>query len=100
MDQVKKEVTSILTRAQLRSAEDVEAMENRRTVEQQQNMQFQHAAAPTALEASDDPVASEAHEAGQAASVPFVRDNRKIGRNEPCPCGSGKKYKRCHGQLS
>jgi preprotein translocase subunit SecA len=31
--------------------------------------------------------------------LPFVRDGRKVGRNEPCPCGSGKKYKHCHGQL-
>jgi preprotein translocase subunit SecA len=31
---------------------------------------------------------------------PFVRDGRKVGRNEPCPCGSGKKFKHCHGKLS
>ena len=31
--------------------------------------------------------------------TPFVRDERKVGRNEPCPCGSGKKYKQCHGKL-
>ena len=34
------------------------------------------------------------------ASAPFVRGERKVGRNEPCPCGSGKKYKHCHGALS
>jgi len=33
-------------------------------------------------------------------SQPFVREGRKVGRNEPCPCGSGKKYKQCHGKLS
>jgi len=32
-------------------------------------------------------------------SQPFVRDNEKIGRNQPCPCGSGKKYKQCHGKV-
>ena len=32
--------------------------------------------------------------------APFVREGRKVGRNEPCPCGSGKKYKHCHGQLN
>ena len=37
---------------------------------------------------------------GPAAVETFVRDGRKVGRNEPCPCGSGKKYKRCHGQLA
>ncbi|MBF0472030.1 MAG: SEC-C domain-containing protein, partial [Gammaproteobacteria bacterium] len=31
---------------------------------------------------------------------PFVREGRKVGRNEPCPCGSGKKYKQCHGRLN
>lgn len=34
------------------------------------------------------------------AQQPIVRDGRKIGRNEPCPCGSGKKYKQCHGKLT
>lgn len=109
LDQVKKEVTSILMRAQLRSEEDVEAMEDQRTVGQQQNMmQFQHAAAPSVMQAPGEQVASGSNEAGQPATepnegeqaAPFVRDDRKIGRNEPCPCGSGKKYKRCHGQLS
>jgi preprotein translocase subunit SecA len=38
--------------------------------------------------------------AGGAAVAPFVRDGRKVGRNEPCPCGSGKKYKHCHGALA
>ncbi|NIP74828.1 MAG: hypothetical protein GTN90_02025, partial [Xanthomonadales bacterium] len=36
----------------------------------------------------------------EAAHTPYVREGRKVGRNEPCPCGSGKKYKQCHGQLS
>jgi len=35
-----------------------------------------------------------------ASHMPFVRSERKVGRNEPCPCGSGKKYKQCHGRLS
>jgi preprotein translocase subunit SecA len=35
-----------------------------------------------------------------APAAPVVRDGRKVGRNEPCPCGSGKKYKHCHGQLA
>ena len=37
---------------------------------------------------------------GVAPHTPFVRDERKVGRNEPCPCGSGKKFKQCHGRLS
>jgi preprotein translocase subunit SecA len=38
--------------------------------------------------------------AAAEATAPFVRGERKVGRNEPCPCGSGKKYKHCHGALS
>ena len=61
-------------------------------------MQFQHAEAPSMEQA----VAGEEEEPeGPAPVVPLepVRNEQKIGRNEPCPCGSGKKYKHCHGQL-
>ena len=95
LDQVKKDVTSILTRAQLRSEEDVEALEER---SQGQNMRFQHAEARSAMEGPDNQMASGSADARQ--TEPFVRHDRKVGRNEPCPCGSGKKYKRCHGQLT
>ncbi len=55
-------------------------------------MNFNHAAAPNSL----NPEAPE-----QApAEKPFTRNKPKIGRNEPCPCGSGKKYKQCHGRLT
>ena len=37
--------------------------------------------------------------AGESAEQPFVREGKKVGRNEPCPCGSGKKFKQCHGKL-
>jgi preprotein translocase subunit SecA len=37
--------------------------------------------------------------AAAGMAQPFVREDRKVGRNEPCPCGSGKKYKQCHGKL-
>jgi preprotein translocase subunit SecA len=39
-------------------------------------------------------------DSGAAGAAPFVRDGRKVGRNEPCPCGSGKKFKHCHGALA
>ena len=54
-------------------------------------MQFQHDDASSM--AGDTSSDEDEHE-------PFVRDGRKVGRNEPCPCGSGKKYKQCHGRLS
>ena len=94
LDQVKRDVTSILARAQLRSEEDIEALEARNKNER---MNFQHAEAKSAIDAADAQPASAAVDARQAE--PFVREDRKVGRNEPCPCGSGKKYKRCHGQL-
>ena len=81
-----------------------EAVEEQRRSERQ--MQFRHdeAAAPAAPP-QGAVLSGQAGVPGQpqqaAAPVePFVRDGRKVGRNEPCPCGSGKKYKHCHGKLS
>ena len=97
LDQVKHQVISILSKARLRGAADVEAVEEQR--QGTEHMQFRHAAAPSALGAADravaGPVASEAPE----PVVPYVRAERKVGRNEPCPCGSRKKFKHCHGRL-
>ncbi len=56
-----------------------------------QRAQAQHATAENQL--GDD-------EAEPASPQTVVRDERKVGRNEPCPCGSGKKYKQCHGQIN
>ncbi|HJP37945.1 MAG TPA: preprotein translocase subunit SecA [Gammaproteobacteria bacterium] len=98
LDHVKKDVTGILIRAQLRSEEDVEVMEGRRAEEQRRKMEFRHAEAPSAMDGSGDGEAVPGAEAAQVQQV--VREGRKIGRNETCPCGSGKKYKHCHGKLS
>jgi preprotein translocase subunit SecA len=110
LDQVKHSVISIVSRAQLRSEEDVEAVEEQRS--SAARMQFRHAEAQSAISnpaASQLPNASGslAGAAGSSGRSPgvepvqqFVRADRKVGRNEPCPCGSGKKYKRCHGQLA
>jgi len=100
LEQVKREVTSILMRAQVRSEDDVEAMEERRAEEQRRRMQFQHAEAPGMAAAPGQQAVRPADGVDADPAVPFVRDERKIGRNEPCPCGSGKKYKHCHGRLS
>jgi len=48
---------------------------------------------------ANDPAAGQGAGAGNDQTQPFVRDGRKVGRNEPCPCGSGKKYKQCHGKI-
>jgi preprotein translocase subunit SecA len=93
IEQVKHDTISILCRIRVQSEEDLAAMEARRKREEQ--MKFQHAQASALAGPSGQ---SQAAEPQQAA--PFVRDGRKVGRNEPCPCGSGKKFKQCHGRLS
>jgi len=81
----------------VRQEEEVRAMEEQRraAVEAQvQRAQYQHETAES-LSGGQPEVDS-----GDEQAQPFVRDEKKVGRNEPCPCGSGKKYKHCHGTLS
>ncbi len=61
-------------------------------------MQYQHADFDEALANPSDELADEAN--SQIANESFTREGVKVGRNDPCPCGSGKKYKQCHGALS
>jgi preprotein translocase subunit SecA len=106
LDRLKFDVTGILTKVQVRTQEDVAAMEEQRR--RVRAMQFQHAEAPSATAAPAEAAAQAgaqvqgrppAAAAGAAAVAPFVRETAKVGRNEPCPCGSGLKYKQCHGKL-
>ena len=87
LERMKHEVVTILTRIQVRSEEDVRTLEEQRR--QQGEMEFQHDEASAMGEPSEDD-----------EQAPYIRGERKVGRNEPCPCGSGKKYKQCHGKLS
>ncbi|WP_297528565.1 preprotein translocase subunit SecA [Thiohalobacter sp.] len=93
LDRIKHDVVGIVSKVQVRAEEDVAAVEAQRR--QNVEMEFRHAA-PNAPAAGPQ---AEAPAEGEAAEAPFVRGGRKIGRNEPCPCGSGKKYKHCHGKL-
>jgi|TARA_Y100000310_G_C20695465_1_gene825398 preprotein translocase subunit SecA len=89
---IKFEVITFLSKVQFSPAEDVEEIERRRRSEEaKKRMQFQKESVADAQ--------GEAQAQAQA-QVPFVRRERKVGRNEPCPCGSGKKYKVCHGKLA
>jgi len=97
LDRIKLEVIKILSRVQIRAEEDVEAIEAARR-NQAPPMQFQHAEAESLIAGAEDQRLLES-ESGQP-DEPFVREGRKVGRNEPCPCGSGKKYKQCHGKVS
>ncbi|MBB3047070.1 preprotein translocase subunit SecA [Litorivivens lipolytica] len=97
LESLKHEVIRFLSHIQIQRNDEVEELEReRREASARQAMEFQHAETSAMSEES-------AAEAGAAPAAdnaaPFVRDERKVGRNEPCPCGSGKKYKHCHGQL-
>jgi preprotein translocase subunit SecA len=91
LDRIKHEVVSVLSKVQVRAEEDVAAVEEQRRA--QVEMKYQHDEV-SALESEEEPAGEESEQ------LPFVRDERKVGRNEPCPCGSGKKYKQCHGRLN
>ena len=91
LDAIKREVTQVLMTVQVRSEAEVETVEAPPPPE---NVQYHHADYDEALAQSDEARSTEEEQ------KPFVRDGQKVGRNDPCPCGSGKKYKQCHGKLS
>jgi preprotein translocase subunit SecA len=96
LDRVKFDTASVLMRIEIRSEADLQREEEERQRRLLAALQAQHAEAQSAL-ATPEPVSAEQ---GQLPSaIPQVRAERKVGRNEPCPCGSGKKYKSCHGVL-
>ncbi len=119
LDRVKRDVVTILSKARIRSPDEVAAEEARRRMTEQ--LQYRHDEAPSAMsleateaepgaESSAEPIAGTARRplvarasrpppATAEPTAPMVRSERKVGRNEPCPCGSGKKYKQCHGRL-
>jgi len=95
LERVRRDVIKLLLRVRLRTDEDIEAMERRRREQQNQQLQAKHASL-TAAAAGGAPQG----QAQPASPETFKREERKVGRNEPCPCGSGKKYKQCHGRLA
>ncbi|WP_440997295.1 preprotein translocase subunit SecA [Arhodomonas sp. SL1] len=106
LEGIKRETIKILSHVQVRSEEEARAAEEERRAREQASMRTQHAAA-SAL-AGGAAAAAGAEGAGGAAEEEtatddqgtYVREGRKVGRNEPCPCGSGRKYKHCHGKLA
>ncbi len=91
--EVQREVVRLVQQVRIRSREEVEELERQRK-EQEKDMEFRHAEA--------NAIAREEAQAddGKRGEGTFVRQGPKVGRNDPCPCGSGKKYKHCHGRLS
>ena len=102
LDKVKQEVVSMLARVRIRSEEEVAAMEaaeRQRAAAQANKMQFQHPETG-GYGTEDEAEQAQAMAAeGHGVLAPTTREGPKVGRNDPCPCGSGKKYKQCHGKL-
>jgi preprotein translocase subunit SecA len=93
LDRIKHDVVSLAARVELRAQEDVEAIEEQRRQTGEIEMQHDHVDGMTGeAEQTNPDIESQAQ--------PITRDGKKVGRNEPCPCGSGKKYKQCCGALS
>jgi len=87
LESLKYEVVSVLSKVQVRMPEEVEAMEEQRREEAERLAQRQFLSHQEVSLLEDD---------SESAAV---SGERKVGRNDPCPCGSGKKYKQCHGRL-
>jgi len=87
LNAIKLEATRNLFAVEIRTQEEVPKADDAPHVE---NVRLQHADYDTALAPDED----------QSKPRPQVRPTQKVGRNDPCPCGSGKKYKHCHGKLT
>ncbi len=101
LDRIKFDTVSLLSRMQLRTQADIDAEEQERQRRLAQAMQFQHAAPEQITAPPGQGPLAEPQERARAPEpvAQFVRETRKVGRNEPCPCGSGRKFKHCHGAL-
>ena len=91
LENIKAEAIKILTRIQVQGEEDVDAIAQR-SQQSNEGIKLEHASAENILSAESDD--------SDPSQQPFVRKDRKVGRNEPCWCGSGKKFKQCHGKLA
>ena len=98
LSDVKFETIKALSHAQVRDNEDMEEMERVRWEGMARNMHFEHEQV-SGMALPDENEMSLDQQAYAEMAQPFVREDRKVGRNEVCPCGSGKKYKRCHGKI-
>jgi len=95
LERIKMDVVSVLSKFQVRTESDVAAVDEQRR--RKAEMQYRHDEASAMQDAAGEEAPTGEQ---QEQAQPFVRNGRKIGRNEPCPCGSGKKFKQCHGKLS
>lgn len=104
LDEYNQEVVGVLSKVQVRDPEAVEEAQKQAESEKPQEMNYHHAEATNALGTKDmaetgDATQQAAEKSNKPVQQPFVREGKKVGRNEPCWCGSGKKFKQCHGKL-
>jgi preprotein translocase subunit SecA len=113
LDRIKFDTVTTVSKIQVRSQAEIEREELERQQRLARALQAQHAEAISPIQAMPGPVDPSGGNAGSGggnvmemeprpsapAAAPFVRPVPKVGRNEPCPCGSGRKYKHCHGAL-
>ena len=93
LDSLKYEVTRILMRVEPMSEEDMKEAERRRLEEaERQKLKLEHEQMSQLGESQPAEIVK--------PEQPYVRSGKKVGRNDPCPCGSGKKFKSCHGALN
>ena len=100
LEDVKRDVVRMLYAIQIKTEEDAVAIEEerRRAAEKEQNkMHFIHASTSAIPEGEDKE--AKPSEDSAATNAPYMREMPKVGRNDLCPCGSGKKFKQCHGKL-
>jgi preprotein translocase subunit SecA len=91
LDDIKQEFVTVLTLIQVRTDEEMDAYQHAQSAD---GFEMKHEEFSGFGDADEDGAQQE-----EESQTPYVREGRKVGRNEPCPCGSGKKYKQCHGKL-
>ncbi|MCG9656027.1 preprotein translocase subunit SecA [Vibrio mediterranei] len=96
LDSLKFDVITILSKVRVQQQEEVERMEAQRQAQAEAAAAKAHAQHADA----ENQLADHSEESSDDSQQPMVREERKVGRNEPCPCGSGKKYKQCHGKIN
>jgi preprotein translocase subunit SecA len=98
LDLIRNDVVRLIMTVQIQSQEEIAAAEEKMTHPQLENLNYQHADFNPEL-APEELLAPTARDESRA-QMPMTNAMPKVGRNDPCPCGSGKKYKQCHGKLA
>ncbi len=93
---IKRDLVKLISRVQIETPSALEQAERKRRDEAEKRRRYSHPDSSALQPPEDD----EPQQTQQPKAAPFVRTERKVGRNEPCPCGSGRKYKQCHGKAA